>query len=57
MVLQLGNLKPLGLWPGVWALISSTLLFVMVSWVTPPPKGAAAFLDSINALLAEKKVL
>jgi len=57
MVLQFGNLKPLGLWPGVWALISSTLLFVAVSLVTSPPKGAAAFLDSINALLAEKNVL
>ena len=57
MVLQFGNLKPLGLWPGVWALISSTLLFVTVSLVTSPPKGAEAFLNRINALLAEKNVL
>ena len=57
MVLQFGNLKPLGLWPGVWALISSTLLFVAVSLVTSPPRGAEAFLDRINALLAEKNVL
>jgi len=57
MVLQFGNLKPLGLWPGVWALISSTLLFVAVSLVTSPPRGAEDFLDRINALLAEKNVL
>ncbi|MGB9862080.1 MAG: sodium:solute symporter family protein [Candidatus Bipolaricaulaceae bacterium] len=55
--LQASNAKPLGLWPGVWALLASTLIFVGVSLATTPPKNGPAFVDRINALLAEKSAL
>lgn len=54
---QFGNVKPLGLWPGVWGIIVAALLFVVVSAVTAPPKGAAAYVDRVNAALREKNAL
>ncbi|CEP69187.1 Sodium/solute symporter [Moorella glycerini] len=54
---ELGKLEPLGLWPGVWGLIVAAVLFVVVSAVTEPPKGGAAFVDGVNATLREKNVL
>ncbi|MBC7335897.1 MAG: sodium:solute symporter family protein, partial [Clostridia bacterium] len=55
--LQFGNLKPLGVWPGVWGIIITTLVFLVVSLVTAPPKGGAAYVDRINAALQEKNAV
>lgn len=55
--LQFGNLKPLGVWPGVWGIIITTLVFLVVSLVTVPPKGGAAYVDRINAALQEKNAV
>jgi SSS family solute:Na+ symporter len=54
---QFGNVKPLGLWPGVWGIILATVVFVVVSALTKPPEGGAAFVDRINGLLREKNAL
>ena len=36
LITQFANLRPLGLWPGVWGLIVSTALYVIVSLLTRP---------------------
>lgn len=41
MVTQLGNLRPLGLWPGVWGFIISAGLYVAVSLATRPATDRA----------------
>ncbi len=41
-------LRPLGLWPPVWGLIISTVIYVAVSYLTKPPKKAAEFVDYTN---------
>ncbi len=42
------GLKPLGLWPPVWGLIISTVIYVVVSLLTKPPEKAADFVDYTN---------
>lgn len=44
---------PLGVWPSVWGLGLSTILFVAISLVTSAPPFARDFLDKIDARLAE----
>ena len=39
------GLKPFGLWPPVWGLIISTVIYVAVSLVTKPPEKAGEFVD------------
>ncbi len=41
-------LRPLGLWPPVWGLIISTVIYVVVSYLTKPPKKATEFVDYTN---------
>ncbi|HEY8465567.1 MAG TPA: hypothetical protein VIL04_02055, partial [Solirubrobacterales bacterium] len=38
---QWGNLRPLGLWPGVWGLAVSSLAYVGVSLLTRPAAARA----------------
>ncbi len=56
--LQFTGLKPLGMWPGFWALVLSTLLFVVVSLLTRPPTAKAAlFLGYLSDALKKHRVL
>ena len=41
MGLQLGGYKPLGHWPGVWGIAVCTVLFIVVSLLTSPPREKA----------------
>jgi SSS family solute:Na+ symporter len=41
----MAGLKPLGLWPPVWGLIISTVIYVVVSLLTKPPEKAEEFVD------------
>ena len=41
----MAGLKPLGLWPPVWGLIISTVIYVVVSLLTRPPEKAGEFVD------------
>jgi len=41
----MAGMKPLGLWPPVWGLIISTVIYVAVSLVTKPPEKAGEFID------------
>ena len=41
----MAGMKPLGLWPPVWGLIISTVIYVAVSLVTKPPEKAGEFVD------------
>jgi len=51
------GMKPLGLWPPVWGLIISTVIYVVVSLVTKPPKKAAEFVDFTNNWQANAKAM
>jgi len=53
----MAGLKPLGLWPPVWGLIISTVIYVIVSYVTKPPKKAAEFIDYTNNWRANAKAM
>ena len=58
LYLQFTNLKPLGLWPGVWTLIISVLSFIIVSYITKPPmKKAEEFLGYLDQELTDKNIL
>ena len=50
------NLYPLGQWPGVWGIISSTLVFVLVSALTKPPAGARRFISEIENELVKRNI-
>lgn len=44
----MAGMKPLGLWPPVWGLIISTVIYVVVSLLTKPPEKAGEFVDYTN---------
>lgn len=41
LILEFTGAKPLGLWPGIWGIISSTVIFVVVSLLTKAPEEKA----------------
>jgi SSS family solute:Na+ symporter len=47
---------PLGQWPGVWALLASTIAFLVASGLTRPPEGSAEFFGALEEALAKKNV-
>jgi len=53
----MAGMKPLGLWPPVWGLIISTLIYVVVSLLTKPPQKAAEFVDYTNNWQENAKVM
>lgn len=53
-VLYLTGYYPLGWWPPVWGGGLTAVLFVVVSFATSPPVGGAAFVDRLNADMAER---
>jgi SSS family solute:Na+ symporter len=53
----MAGMKPLGLWPPVWGLIISTVIYVVVSLVTKPPKKAAEFVDYTSNWQANAKAI
>ncbi len=56
--LQFSGLKPLGHWPGVWALIVALALYVIGSYLTrPPQEKAGEFLSYLSSALKEKGAL
>jgi SSS family solute:Na+ symporter len=44
---------PLGIWPPVWGIAASTLIFVMLSILTKTPEVADEFLEQVNSDLEE----
>ncbi len=55
---QFAGIKPLGWWPGVWSGIISTVLFIVVSYLTPAPREKAdEFIDYVNNALKEKNAI
>ncbi|MFA7467276.1 MAG: sodium:solute symporter family protein [Desulfotomaculaceae bacterium] len=55
---QFAEIRPLGWWPGVWSAIVSTVLFIVVSYLTPAPKQKAdEFIDYVNNALKEKNAI
>jgi len=55
---QFGGLKPLGWWPGVWSIIVSGAVFIVVSLLTKPPEERAGeFMGYINQTLKEKRAV
>ncbi|MBO8169770.1 MAG: sodium:solute symporter family protein [Thermoanaerobacteraceae bacterium] len=53
--LQFSGLKPLGHWPGVWALLVAVILYYVGSIVTKPPvETADEFIGYLQAALKEK---
>jgi SSS family solute:Na+ symporter len=55
---QFGRVFPLGWWPGVWSGIIATVLFIVVSLLTKPPKEKAdEFLGYLNDALKEKNAI
>ena len=56
--LQFSGLTPLGFWPGVWTLIISSLVFIIISYFTEAPdQKAAEFLGYLNQEMKERKIL
>ncbi|WP_366923321.1 sodium:solute symporter family protein [Metallumcola ferriviriculae] len=56
--LQFSGFKPLGHWPGVWALLVATTLYYLVSYLTQPPEQVAEeFLGYLSKELKEKGVV
>lgn len=56
--LQFSGLKPLGHWPGVWTLLVATLVFIVVSLFTSPPReNAERFMGYLSKELEEKNIL
>lgn len=39
---------PLGHWPGVWGILCSSIVFVVVSFLTRPPKRVERFIDILS---------
>ncbi len=57
-VLQYSGFFPLGLWPGVWSGLISTVLFIGVSLLTrPPEQKAEEFLGYLQEELNTKKII
>ncbi len=57
-VLQYSGFFPLGLWPGVWSGLISTVLFIGVSLLTrPPEQKAEEFLSYLQEELNTKKII
>ncbi|HPZ43637.1 MAG TPA: sodium:solute symporter family protein [Bacillota bacterium] len=55
---QFGGVKPLGWGPGVWSGIIATVLFVVVSLLTTPPREKAEeFMTYINGALKENNAI
>ncbi len=55
---QFGGIMPLGWWPGVWSGIVATVLFIVVSLLTEPPRQKAEeFINYINDTLNKKKII
>lgn len=55
---QFGGVKPLGWGPGVWSGIISSVLFIVVSLLTTPPKEKAEeFIGYVNGALKEKNAI
>jgi len=55
---QFAGIKPFGYWPGVWTLIVSTLVFIIVSVLTEAPdKKASEFLGYLNSELKKRNIL
>lgn len=52
--LTVANLKPLGQWPAIWGLLTSSVAFVLISKKTQPPKGAESFLRELKEDLTAK---
>ena len=48
IVLYFTKTKPLGIWEPLWGLAIATVVFVVVSLFTKPPKKAGEFLDVTN---------
>jgi SSS family solute:Na+ symporter len=58
LYLQFGGWKPFGHGAGVWTLIISTVVFVLISLVTEAPrKKADEFIDYINQQCSEKNIM
>lgn len=56
IILELTKLKPLGLASGIWGIVVSTLLFVIVSLMTKAPEQKAnEFLNFVNTELKKGK--
>lgn len=47
------NWKPLGWWPSVWGLLTASLLFIGVSYLTQPPKKGEEFIQNIEEGMEE----
>jgi SSS family solute:Na+ symporter len=52
--LYLFHIYPFGWWPPVWGLGLTSLLFVLVSLLTPAPDGAKEFIDTVERELEEQ---
>lgn len=52
LILEFTGSKPFGLWPGIWGIITSTVLFVVVSLLTKAPEQKAdEFIGYVKAQL------
>jgi len=51
----MAGMKPLGLWPPVWGLMISTVIYVVVSLLTKPPEKAGEFVDYTSNWQANAK--
>lgn len=55
---QFAGVKPLGWGPGIWSGIVSTVLFIVVSYLTPAPaEKAEEFIGYVNNSLKEKNAI
>ncbi len=58
ITLQFSGWKPLGHWPGIWTLLITTILFILISLFTDEPKEKAnKFINYVNTELEEKNIL
>lgn len=55
-LLYLTGWYPLGWWPSVWGGGLTTVIFIVVSLLTAPPRGGEAFIDELNAEMAERRL-
>jgi SSS family solute:Na+ symporter len=51
--MYLAEIYPLGIWPSVWGLGVTTVLFVGVSLASSPPPGGSEFIDKLESELKE----
>ncbi|MDI3547379.1 MAG: solute:Na+ symporter, family [Halanaerobiales bacterium] len=58
LYLQFSGWKPLGHWPGVWTLLVTTFVFMLVSLITKPPaKKADEFMGYLDKELDKRNIL